>query len=372
MKTRVFFSIGICLILLSCSSNRVQSVSNNRELNLLFAGDIMAHTEITERNYDSVLSDIEPIIKKADFAFANFESPVNDDLPQSSYPVFNCHSDYAEKIISSGFNVFSLANNHTNDMHLEGIKSTKKYFDSKKAEGIFSAGLKDSENCPVKFIVIEKNGIKILFAAVTEVHNFSTEFQWFDYIKPDESSRKNFLEQIKYEKANSGCDVLILSLHTSEPEYELSIAEKSKNFYYSIINSGVDILWVNHPHVPKEWEIIHTADDKQKTIFYSVGNTVSSQRRNPDFLKPDSRKEFKGDSFLFSVKIKKASDGMMVGTPEPTLITTYIKDGKDFVTKKLDDNLIQSLKEEGNDKWAYYLSERKKALSKIKGKDTWQ
>lgn len=72
------------------------------------------------------------------------------------------------------------------------------------------------------------------------------------------------------------------------------------------------------------------------------------------------------------MKIKKASDGMMVGTPEPTLITTYIKDGKDFVTKKLDDNLIQSLKEEGNDKWAYYLSERKKALSKIKGKDTWQ
>ncbi|MDO4506829.1 MAG: CapA family protein [Spirochaetales bacterium] len=373
MKAKVFL-IGICFILLSCATSKVQNAAVTEEavLELLFAGDIMAHTELTERNYDSVLSDVEPIIKKADFAFANFESPVNDSLPQSSYPIFNCHSDYADKIISSGFNVFSLANNHTNDLHLDGIKSTKEYFDSKKTEGIFSSGLKDWENAPVKFIVLEKNGIKILFAAVTEVHNFSTEFQWFDYLEPEEISRKIFLRQIEEEKSKSGCDLLVLSFHTAEPEYDLSIAEKSKNFYYSLINSGVDILWINHPHVPKEWETIHTADNRQKIIFYSVGNTVSSQRRNPDFSKPASRKEFKGDSFLFSMKIKKTGDGMMVGTPEPTLITSYITDGKYFVTKKLDDNLIQELKEEGNDKWSSYLSERKKALSKIKGKDTWQ
>lgn len=373
MKTKVFLFIGICLFLSSCASNKVQpEIKCEKELKLLFAGDIMAHTEITEGNYDFLLADVELLIKNSDLAFANFESPINDELPQSSYPTFNCHSDYADKIISSGFNVFSLANNHTNDQHLQGIKSTKKYFDKKKETGIYSAGLKDFPDAPVNFTLIEKNDFKILFAAVTEVHNFATEFQWFDYVEPSENARKQLVEQIQYERTKSECDLLILSFHTAEPEYERSIAENSKNFYYSLIKSGVDVLWINHPHVSKEWETIHTRDNKQKIIFYSVGNTVSSQRRKPDFKRPNSSKEYTGDSFLFSIKIKKTGDKMMVGTPEPTLITTYIKDGKDFVTKKLDDNLIQSLKEEGNEKWANYLSERKKIMSKIKGKDTWQ
>ena len=373
MKTKVFLLIGICLFLSSCASNRVQTeIKCEKELKLLFAGDIMAHTEITEGNYGSILDDLEPLIQNSDLAFANFESPINDGIPQSSYPTFNCHSTFADKIISYGFNVFSLANNHTNDYHLEGIESTKKYFDSRSKQGIYSAGLKKSENAPIEFITIEKNGIRILFASVTEVLNFKTYLGFFDFLEDTDKTRQAFLNQIRQEKKSSNCDLLILSFHTAEPEYIRSIAENSKNFYYLLIESGVDILWINHPHISKEWEIIHTKDNRQKLIFYSVGNTVSSQRRNPDFNRPGAASEFKGDSFLFSVKIKKTKDGIWVDTPAPTLITTYITEDNEFLVKELNDDLIKKLEEDGRKEWSSFLTRRKELMNKIKGKDTWQ
>lgn len=332
----------------------------------------MAHTEITERNYDSILDDIKPIIKSADFAFANFESPINDALPQSSYPIFNCHTKYADKIISYGFNIFSLANNHTNDLNLEGIKSTKKYFDSKRTDGIFSTGIKENANDPINFCEIEKNNIKILFAAISEVHNSSIYLEHIDYIGTSKTDREKLIKQIKNAKQNSNCDLLIISFHTAEPEYVTSIAENYKKFYYSLIDSGVDILWINHPHVSKEWEILHTEDNRKQIIFYSVGNTVSAQRRHVDFLKPNFSKAATGDSFLFNVKIKRTENGIQIENPNPILITSYITKENTFVVKKLDDNLIFELEDEGEYNWAEFLSARKNIMNKIEGKDTWQ
>ena len=49
---------------------------------------------------------------------------------------------YAQAAIDAGFDVFSLANNHTNDQGLEGMERTLAFFASKEAEGVHSAGIK--------------------------------------------------------------------------------------------------------------------------------------------------------------------------------------------------------------------------------------
>lgn len=372
MRSRVyFFTIGISLLFFSCASNVTEPVPP-KEISMVFGGDIMAHTEITEKNFDSAFDDIEPILRNADFSFANFESPVNDNLPQSSYPTFNCHTDFADRTLRAGFNVISLANNHSNDFHFEGLVSTKKYFDSKKSQGIFSSGIKNAPYDNVSFIEIEKNGMIILFASVTEVLNFKTNTDMFDYVKPEENSRKSFLNLIKQQKKKSKCDLMVISFHTSEEEYVRSIAEKSKNFYYSIIDSGADILWINHPHVSKEWELINTKDGSQKLIFYSVGNTLSAQRRKPNFKKPGHDDEYKGDSFLFTVHARKNSDGITFSGIDPQMITTYINNENNFVVRKLDEDFIDSLEAQGKKDWAVYLRNRMKHMEKIKGIVTWQ
>ena len=360
------------LLFFSCTSSKIQS-PQKEEIRLLFAGDIMAHTEITERDFSDAFTDIESLVRNADLAFANFESPVDDSRNQSSYPTFSCHSDFVQKAMDSGFNVFSLANNHTNDFHREGILATKLFFDSKVSTGIFSAGIKENEKDGIDFKMIEKNGFTVLFASVTEVLNFKTCTQMFDYVPPDEKGRQEFIKTISRKRRENPSALMILSFHTSEEEYVSSIAEKSKKFYYSLIDAGIDILWINHPHVPKEWNVITSGNSgNDKCIFYSVGNTISAQRRKPDFRRPDKNMENTGDSFLFLVDLKKDADGIRIQNLEPVIITTFINEQNNFVIKRLDDSFIENLKAQGNDRWASYLSGRKKIMEAVKGKSTWQ
>ena len=90
------------------------------------------------------------------------------------------HSEYVEAAIKAGFNVFSLANNHTNDKSLDGIRQTKKYFDGRS--GIWACGLKEKPSDSISYQIIEKNGWKILFVAFTEILNSQDSAGYIDYI----------------------------------------------------------------------------------------------------------------------------------------------------------------------------------------------
>ncbi len=161
-------------------------------------------------------------------------------------------------------------------------------------------------------------------------------------------------------------------MHCNEEEYVLTIAENQKNFYHALIDAGVDILWVNHPHVSKEWEV-WTYKDKgpQKIIFYSVGNTISGQRRTLDFQNPNGKREWTGDSFIFQVLVEQVAEknenkNIKISWINPILITTFKTKDNHFVIKKFDDDFLESLK---YDSAQYsYFSERKKLMENIKGK----
>ena len=136
---------------------------------LTFAGDIMAHTpNWSKGNFPRIYRDIEALIKESPLTFANLETPVAENRPFSNYPAFNVHGDYAQAAIDAGFNVFSLANNHTNDQGLNGIQQTKKYFDAKieatkeSDRPVYAAGLKERQNGPWSYQVIETGNWKIL------------------------------------------------------------------------------------------------------------------------------------------------------------------------------------------------------------------
>jgi poly-gamma-glutamate synthesis protein (capsule biosynthesis protein) len=386
---KIFSAILIFSLFVSCASTKKNSANPYEEKNpvttenffrgeefirLTFAGDIMAHRE-NAADFKNAYDDIKQILLWADFSFCNLETSVDDKKNFSSYPLFNVKENFAETLIQSGFNVFSLANNHCNDFGAEGLDATLNFFSRKKSElsesgrKIYFSGIKQNENDGMKFVLMEKNGWKILFASVTEVLNFRTDTQKFNYVSPAEISRKKFLEQVKTQKENSGCDILVLSLHCNESEYVRGIDENQKKFYHALVDSGVDILWINHPHVSKEWEIIPDENkNPAKMIFYSVGNTISGQRRNPNFKNPQENHEYTGDSFITQIILKKENGSAKIVWVNPVMITTFITAGNQFVIKKLDDSFLQELRSEKNFVWFDYLSERKKLMEQIKGK----
>ncbi|MGN0728925.1 CapA family protein [Treponema sp.] len=344
------------------------------KLLLTFAGDIMAHSENTRGNFSCIYADIQDLVRQADFSFANLETSVDDSKDYSSYPRFNVKEEYADAAINAGFSVFSLANNHSNDFGKQGLEQTRKYFEKKQMllsqqnRPLYFSGIKKTKNDPVEFILIEKKGWKIMFAAVTEILNQTSGIEYVNFISPTEKKRAQFLELVRQKK--SECDLLILSLHCAEEEYVLTIAENQKKFYHSLIEAGVDVLWINHPHVSKEWELVSTGEIPRKIIFYSMGNTISGQRRNPDFSNPQGIREYTGDGLVAQVAFEKDSSGARISWVNPVLVTTLIDSENYFVIRKLNDEFLNTL--EDNSKWKNYLSERKKIMEKIKGKNRCQ
>ena len=343
---------------------------------LTFGGDIMAHKpNFNMKNYDLIYEDISSILKSSDLAFANIETPVDNELPNESYPTFNVKDSYADAVIKSGFNVFSLSNNHSNDQGLEGIKATLKYFSSKEdsvknsSRKIYSCGLKNKKGSPLTYRIINVKGWKILFASVTEILNRNDFSFYIDYVKTDEKSRAAFISTIKKLRVENKCDLFILGMHCSEPEYVQSIDENQREYYYKLLDAGVDVVWANHPHVAKNWEVVEKKDLNvpEKMVMYALGNTISAQRWEPSFTNAAKQREYTGDGYLLQVRFEKTSSKPKIVWVNPVLITTYITPSWNFVIKRLNDNFIKELKTSKRNTWASYLEERKNLMEKTKG-----
>lgn len=363
--------------------NESEEVLDSDRIELLFAGDIMAHSvNYNISTYEKIWHDVKNQISKADLAFANIEAPVDTKKSASSYPNFNMTKKYVKASVEAGFDVFSLCNNHTNDQYLEGIKETgitMKEIAQEAAEEnhqIYFSGLKDGENAQFTFNVIEKKGWKILFLPVTELLNRPDYSSYINFIRTDEKSRKNFIEYLKKLREENPCDLFILSLHTSEVEYTRAVTERQENFYNQILDSGVDILWANHAHIIKNRKIIIRENASDKIVMYACGNTISGQRTKPDFSakNPTSERDNTGDGLFYKVFLKKNDDGnVKLEKAEPFFITTYINTANEYVIKPLNQEFVDYLYSVPRLDWARYIEKRIKInYSETKDYIEWQ
>ena len=349
--------------------------TDERYLNVLFAGDIMAHKPNFSRgHFNEIYSDIKGLLQESDLAVANIETPVTDSLDYSSYPFFNVHTEYVQAAVDAGFNTFSLANNHTNDQNLEGIKSTSKVASSMKkryassSRPVYFSGLRSTEGGPYSYEVIDVKGFKVLFISITQILNQKSFSSWINYVPDTKASRQAFIDYIRDLRHNVSCDLFIVGVHSDVTEYVLDITDAEKDFFHGLIDAGADVVWANHAHVAKGWEVL--ADEEgipRKAIFYSMGNTISGQRWEPDFEDPSDPRDYTGDGYLCQVRFVKDSKGIRIYNVNPILITTYITPQWYFEIRVLDGDFIQRLRQSGLKKWASYLEERMKLMEQIKG-----
>lgn len=386
-RQKVFITLLLVLLpavlLFSCKSTEHEEKSKSL-LTLLFAGDIMAHTQnFRMQNYSLIWDDIRKTVFKADLSFANLEAPVNNDMPFESYPTFNMQYSYPEAAIEAGFNVFSLANNHTNDQGSQGIKGTAEW--SRKIEKdtkgstrpVYFSGIQENNGFSWRIIEVSsgksKKKIRILYLAVTELLNTWANYTEINYITPNKKGRSSFIEYAKKLREENPCDLFIISIHTSEEEYILSVLDSVKTFYHQLLDAGCDIVAANHPHVIRPVEYIGDKETGRirKMILYANGNVISAQRKSLNYSDPSEIWQYTGDGMLLTAEIEKDRYGYYISETDMDYITTYV-DRNDFLVKKLNDKFIKQLNEEGKKKTAEYFSQRLKLLKEIKGIETWQ
>ncbi len=403
----------------SAGDDALEEENTNPKISLVFAGDIMAHAiNYQYPDFSLIWQDVKPLISSGDLSFANIEAPVNDDMEWSTYPQFNMHSQYVNAAIDAGFNVFSLANNHSNDWSLDGINATKAYFSLRG--DVWACGLKNNLAEKLTYRVINKDGWKILFVAYTELLNSSSASQWVDYYPP--KKRETLVDQLKKLYSVNRPDIFVVSVHTSEEEYKQSISDSHKKFYKQIIEEcGVDIVWANHPHVYKKLEEVTVPSasgnpelDKTAFIMYANGNTISGQRSSPSLNKAHTDRDATGDGLIVKLYFEKESlngDGQLqnanvkttatvknakVGDNilslaektkaqrevtstvvklkkvEPHFITSYMLPSGQLVVRLCNDDFIKSLTRSGLFTWANYVQLRKNLYEKQQGHALWQ
>ena len=364
-------------------------------LSILFAGDIMAHTynhNITK--YDKIWDGVRAYIQGADLAFGNIESPVDQTKPVSSYPNFNLPRRYVEAAIDAGFDVFSLANNHSFDQFEKGILQTIRTAEeitadyASRGQAVYFSGLKKNKGDPYTYNIVEKNGWRILFLPVTGILNYPHDHALINYVKTGEKSHREFVEYCKKLREENPCDLFVISMHADEPEYKRTVTKAQRDFYLQLLDVA-DVVWANHAHIIKDREFVFdSVTGRQKLIMYANGNTISGQRVQPTFDAgtPMSERDHTGDGLLYSVQFIKTKSGktryntegkpenpIQIKKAEPIFITTYINTAWEFVIKPINQDFVNYLKDVKRKDWEKYI-ERRIKINTEQTKDliTWQ
>lgn len=342
-KLVVFISIiiaGIALLSNKNDKNVFEKISNKNNSNnneetivvnvpedqtttisMVMVGDNLIHSSVYKdaqrlaggNGYDfkPIIEYIKEKVQNYDLAYYNQETVLGGtELGVSDYPTFNSPQEAGDAMLDAGFNIVSLATNHTMDRGEKAIKASNEYW-RKHEEEALAVGTYDSEEERNKVQIREKDGIKYAMLSYTygtngidvpdgkeylvnvwptdlKINDPSIDKDYQEYKKQVEKDIKAVRDQV---------DVLMVAMHWGV-EYTHNPTEYQKDSAKFLADNGVDIVIGAHPHViqPVTW-----IDDT--LVIYSLGNFVSAQMQDQNYNK-------------------------MVGLMTSLNITKTVKDGK--------------------------------------------
>lgn len=280
------------------SGSKVNVDDNNHStsISLIMAGDNLINDKLynaakkDDGSYDfkSMYSYIKDIVKNYDLAYYNQETILGgSEIGVSSYPAFNSPYEVGDATIDTGFNLVSLATNHTLDRGEKAIINSLNYWNNKS--NVLTSGSYLSNNDRNKVNIKEVNNITYTMLNYTYGTNGIKVPEGKEYLvniwpctgnNPDNDTKyQEYKEVVKKDilRVRDKVDLLIVAMHfgveyTHVPtNYQIDMAE----FLSSL---GVDIIIGTHPHV-----IMPITYINDTLVIYSLGNFLSAQDTNNDY-----------------------------------------------------------------------------------------
>ena len=247
--------------------------------------DANKHANYNGYDFKPMLTYIKDIVTNYDIAYYNQETILGGtELGLSQYPRFNSPYEVGDAMIDAGFNLVSLATNHTVDRGKQAVLNSCEYW--KKQELVLTSGSYCSEEERNEINIKEANNITYTMLNYTYGTNgLPVEDNYLVNVWPTNTSINNpstdtkyqeYKEQVKLdiEKVRDKVDVLIVAMHWGvEYTHNPTVYEKDMAEYLASLN--VDIIIGTHPHViqPVTWI-------EDTLVIYSLGNFLSAQYQN--------------------------------------------------------------------------------------------
>ncbi len=253
-------------------SNRASEISLERKppkvnIKIKAVGDIVPGTNYPQNRLISqntlLFQSVKPLFKGADFLFGNFESTLTN-YPFSPKGVgggmvfaFRTPPTYAQLFKEAGFDVLSVANNHSFDFSGQGFKDTIKNIEKADMQALGRKG---------QILIAKRKGLAIA---------------WIGFSFLNEHNSLNNLKAAKYlvQVARENADIVVISVHNgAEGTGAMHVKNQSEYFFgenrgnmvqfsHMMIDNGADLILGHGPHIPRALELY-----KGKLIAYSLGN----------------------------------------------------------------------------------------------------
>ncbi len=310
------------------TSGDISVPTDDTRLSFICAGDNIIHEAVyknaeTDDGYDfgNIYEEILPFIKDADISYINQESPIcGDSFGITGYPSFNSPEDLGDFLISSGFDVISLANNHMFDYRLKGFEGMLKYW---KNKNVLTVGAYESEKDYSNIRILEKDGVKIAFLSYTDFINSGKMSTYNDLKKNGETDivipltdHDVIEEQVKYAKTKA--DLVFVSMHWGE-EDEFKADLSQKKTAKVIADAGADVIIGSHPHVVQDIEWIKGKEGNETLCIYSLGNILSTMEPARNLV-----------GMMVGFDIVKTDDSTYVENVEAIPVVTYYEYHPDY------------------------------------------
>ena len=317
------------------------------EAHLFMVGDALIHSAVyqdakqADGSYDfkPMLELIKPISSQYDLVYYNQETILGGtELGLSNYPRFNSPYEVGDAFIDAGFNMVSLATNHTMDKNEQGVINSVNYWRQHKDSVVYSGQWTSFESRENEVSQIyEKNGIRYAFLSYTTWTNgleTPTGKEYLNNVYSDEKAAADIA------KVRDKADIIIVAMHWGT-EYSLGVSYDQERIAKFLSEQGVQIIIGAHPHVVEPVEYIN---DGKTFVIYSLGNFISDQEGNERLT-----------GLMMSLDIKKKVDiddsvTVTVENPKAELIYTKSYYGrkrsfKVYPYSQLNTNLLSNYSE---------------------------
>ena len=296
----LFFILLITIIFSGCTERSKIEKSfvkhGRKDMVLSAGGDFICAREfdktVKEHGPDYPFIKAKEHLKKADITFANLECVVSDNAELRSKDPnkinYNAPSTVIPALKTSGFDVFSIANNHTFDLGSKGLADLRKHL--KNANLMFGGAGKNAKDAE-KPLIVKVNGLKIAFLFYNSTgSNFCAKKKRAGYNCMPLHKKKKSLKKLKRDlKKVKGTDLVFLSIHWGN-NYKTEPVQEHIDFAHAAIDAGVDAILGHSSHIFQGVEVY-----KNRPILYDMGDVF--------LKKPDS---WDTRSFFFDIIIENS------------------------------------------------------------------
>lgn len=230
---------------------------------------------------DAPFKKVAPLLASADLTVGNFEGVISAEDSTSNNqgetsgfgPYRLVAPGYATvQLQQAGFDLLSLANNHSLDLGSHGLDET---IDRLESVGVNSIGVGVNPESAYRGEIINVKGLRIAFLAIDAIPEPLSSGESGQQLQRATWNKDRVLATIR--QLDPVSDAIIVLIHWGD-EFELRAGLSQRQAASEMIVAGADAVIGSHPHVVQETQIVERAGQhKAGFVAYSLGNFVFDQ-----------------------------------------------------------------------------------------------